>query len=269
VRLDEISGVVEGRLNSHVLFVHNDSGDSPRFFAIDRSGQVLAELVLETVPLLIDAEDIAIGPGPGGASYLYLGDTGNNFASSGFGIPRHKAVLYRMPEPAIPSDARGVKLSIAEAFPIVFTFPEGPRDIEAFFIDPLNGDLFLISKQPDGHSQILGASAAMLAAGGGKLELLGALLFGAPPLGGSSMPTSASISRDGMRILVRTYTSVWLFRRRAGESILTALERAPEELPAPGERQGEAIGFVDQDRAFVTLSEGINPPLNCAAVPPD
>jgi len=269
VRLDEVSGIVESRRDPRVLFVHNDSGDSPRFFAIDRAGQVLAELVLETVPLLIDAEDIAAGPGPDGAPYLYLGDTGNNFASFGIGIPRRKAVLYRIPEPAIPSDARSVRLSITEAFPIVFTFPEGPCDVEAFFVDPWSGDLFLIGKQPDGHSQILSASAAMLSAGGGQLQLLGSLRFGAPPLTGSSMPTSADISRDGTRILVRTYSSVWMFRRHAGESILSALQGPPMALPAPRERQGEAIGFIDGDHAFVTVSEGINPAVNCASVPPD
>jgi len=266
-RLDEVSGIVESRRDPRVLFVHNDSGDSPRFFAIDRTGQVLAEVVLETVPLLIDAEDITAGIGPDGASYLYLGDTGNNFASFGVGIPRRKAVLYRVPEPTVPSDAHSVKLSITEAFPIVFTFPEGACDIEAFFIDPWSGDLFLIGKQPDGHSQILSASAAVLAAGGGQLQLLGNLRFGAPPLSGSSMPTSASISRDGTRILVRTYSSVWMFRRHAGESILSALERAPEALPAPRERQGEAIGFADDDHAFITISEGIQPAVNCASLP--
>lgn len=268
VRLDEVSGVVESRRDPRVLFVHNDSGDSPRFFAIDRRGQVLAELVLDSVPLLIDAEDITIGAGPGGAPYIYLGDTGNNFASFGVGIPRRKAVLYRIPEPEIPNGAHGGKITVTEAFPIVLSFPEGPCDIEAFFIDPWSGDLYLVGKRPDGHSQILTANAAQLAAGGGELRLLGTLRFGLPPLAGNSMPTSASISRDGTKILIRTYNEVWLFTRAAGESVLTALTRAPRALPAPRERQGEAIGFVDHDQAFVTLSEGIKPVVYCVGLPP-
>ncbi|HVY28849.1 MAG TPA: hypothetical protein VHB79_19970 [Polyangiaceae bacterium] len=266
--MDEVSGVVESRRDPRVLFVHNDSGDSPRFFAIDRRGQLLAELVLDSVPLLIDAEDITIGAGPGGAPYIYLGDTGNNFASFGIGIPRRKAVLYRIPEPEIPSGARGGKLTVTEAFPIVLSFPEGACDIEAFFIDPWTGDLYLIGKRPDGHSQILTASAAQLAAGGGELRLLGTLRFGLPPLAGNSMPTSASISRDGTKILVRTYNEVWLFTRAAGESVLTALTRPPRALPAPREKQGEAIGFVDHDQAFVTLSEGTKPVVYCVGLPP-
>ena len=267
VELNEISGVAESTKRSEVLFVHNDSGDSPRFFAINRAGDILAELTLESVPLLIDAEDITVGRGPGGASFIYLGDTGNNFASMGWGIPRRKAVLYRIPEPEIPTSARHLKIPVREAFPIVFTFPRGARDVEAFFIEPQSGDLFMIGKQPDGHSQVLTASAGMLAAGGGELTLLGELRFGKEPLSGSPMPTSASISKDGKSILVRTYSSVFLFHRAAGEPVLTALSKAPLSLASPQESQGEAIGWVDQDAAFVTISEGVKPAINCVAIP--
>ncbi len=268
VQLNEVSGVVESHRNPEVLFVHNDSGDSPRFFALNRSGDVLAELKLASVPRLVDAEEIAIGPGANGDSFIYLGDTGNNFASFGQGIPRRKAVLYRVTEPKISLTARHVKLSVREVFPIVFTFPSGARDVEAFFIDPVSLDLFMISKQADGHSQLLTAPATMLAAGGGQLRLVGELRFGQPPLAGSTMPTAADISRDGSAILVRTYSEVFLFRRAHGESVPSALARAPVSLPAPHEQQGEAIGFVDGDSAFVTISEGLKPAVNCARITP-
>lgn len=267
-RLDEISGVVEGRRNPAVLFVHNDSGDSPRFFAIDRRGRLLAELSLPSVPLLIDAEDIAIGPGPGGGSFVYLGDTGNNFASFGQGIPRRKAVVYRVPEPDIRPTASGAKLPLKDVFPIVFTFPQGARDVEAFFVDPQSGDLYLLSKQSDQRSQLLRASAAMLAAGGGELELRDEFGFGRGAVPGSTMPTAASISHDGARILVRTYESVLLFRRVAGEPLELTFRRSPEQLPVPEERQGEAISFIDEDSAFLTISEGIRPAIKCARLPP-
>ena len=188
---------------------------------------------MEHVPLLIDAEDIAIGPGPGGAPFIYLGDTGNNFASFGRGIPRRKAVLYRIAEPDIPPAARHLKLPIDEAFPIVFTFPAGARDVEAFVIDPLSGDLFIITKQPDGHSQLLTASAALLGSRRRAAHPARRAALGQPPLPGSTMPTAASISRDGSAILVRNYSSVFLFRRVAGESVGNALQRAPQSLPSP------------------------------------
>jgi hypothetical protein len=265
-QLDEISGVVESWRDPRVLFVHNDSGDTPRFFAIDRQGELLAELTLKTVPILLDAEDIAAGPGPAGASFLYLGDTGNNFASMGLGIPRRKAVIYRIPEPPVPITARHARLELTEAFPIWLSFPDGARDVEAFFVDPTNGDLILIGKQPDGVSQILLAPAALVAAGGGELSLLGQLRFGQAPLSGNPMVTSASIKRDGSAILIRTYSSVFLFDRLTGESIMAALGRPPRVLPSPPERQGEAIGFVDHDQGYLTISEGKNSALNCGAI---
>jgi len=82
------------------------------------------------------------------------------------------------------------------------------------------------------------------------------------------MPTAASISRDGDAVLVRTYSSVFLFRRRQGESVLSALSRAPEVEPSPKEPQGEAISFALGDSAFLTISEGVKPPLYCAALKP-
>jgi hypothetical protein len=264
--LDEISGVVESRADPRVLFVHNDSGDSPRFFAIDRRGRLLAELSLETVPVLLDAEDIAIGPGVGGGHFIYLGDTGNNFASFGFGIPRRTAVLYRVAEPAVPLTSGGAKLELYDAFRIVLRFPDGARDVEAFFIEPTSGELYLLTKQDDGRSQLLTASAAMLAASGGELRLLGEIRLGEGSARQASMPTAASISGDGRMILIRTYSTVLLFRRAAGESILTALSRAPERLPPPREAQGEAITWVDRDTAFITISEGPRPLVHCAQV---
>jgi hypothetical protein len=185
---------------------------------------------------------------------------------SWLGIPRRKAVLYRIPEPLIPSSARNLKLSMRDVFPIVFTFPRGARDVEALFVDPLSGDLFMISKESDGASQVLTASAAQLAAGGGRLSWLGELHFGRPPLPGSERATSASISKDGRAILVRTYSSVFLFPRAPGESVMTALRRAPRPYPSASEKQGEAISFIDDDRAFITISEGERPAVNCTAL---
>lgn len=264
--LDEISGLAESHRNPGVFYAHNDSGDDARLFALDRQGQVLAELSLADVPTFVDAEDIAVGPGPFGEPFIYVGDTGNNFASSGIGIPRRKAVVYRVAEPVLVPATRRRQLTLAGVQSIVFTFPDGARDVEALFVDPVEGRLILISKHQSGRSQVLGASAELLAAGGGELELLGELRFGQPPLPGSPMPTSAAISRDGSAILVRTYSSVFLFRRRSGEPVMAALARTPEVLPSPREQQGEAISFADGDASYFTIAEGTEPPVLCATI---
>jgi hypothetical protein len=62
---------------------------------------------------------------------------------------------------------------------------------------------------------------------------------------------------------VRTYDSVFAFQRADGESVTSALSRAPTPQPSPREAQGEAIGFASGDAAFVTVSEGLEPAIHC------
>jgi len=95
------------------------------------------------------------------------------------------------------------------------------------------------------------------------LEPLGTLEFGLESLPGNGQPTAASVASGGSRILIRTYSSVFLFERRAGEPMMAALERAPRRLHSPPLKQGEAISFAEQGNAFVTVSEGLRPGVWC------
>ena len=81
-RLDELSGIAVSPDQPGVLFVHNDSGDSSRFFAIGPDGALKAIFHFQGEPTsrlgVRDVEDIAIGPGPdSGVNYIYLGDIGD------------------------------------------------------------------------------------------------------------------------------------------------------------------------------------------------
>ncbi|NLT76895.1 MAG: hypothetical protein GXX98_10255, partial [Planctomycetes bacterium] len=61
--IQEASGLVASRKNPGVLWVHNDSGDTARVFAIDTRGNLLGVCSV-TGAKARDWEDIAIGPGP-------------------------------------------------------------------------------------------------------------------------------------------------------------------------------------------------------------
>jgi len=82
----EISGLSASRARPGVLYVHNDSGDSARFFALDSRGAALAEFSLEGASFE-DCEDIALGASDG-QTFVYLGDIGNNAARDGRGKAR-------------------------------------------------------------------------------------------------------------------------------------------------------------------------------------
>src|SRR5206468_183531 len=93
--LTELSGIAASRANPGVLYVHNDSGDTARFFAIDQAGALLAEFDLPGVTA-VDWEDIAVGPcGAGGGSCVYLGDIGDN------NLTRSDYAVYRVREPSV------------------------------------------------------------------------------------------------------------------------------------------------------------------------
>ena len=60
--IDEASGLVASRKNPGVFWVHNDSGDAARVYALSREGKLLGIYQLDKV-VAIDFEDIAIATG--------------------------------------------------------------------------------------------------------------------------------------------------------------------------------------------------------------
>src|SRR6185503_14763457 len=77
--LDEISGMSQSRGNPNIFWVHNDSGDQARVYAVNRKGVLVGTYLLDGASA-VDWEDMAMGPAPGGRSYLYLADIGDNSA---------------------------------------------------------------------------------------------------------------------------------------------------------------------------------------------
>ena len=79
-KIDEASGIASSRVNSNIIWVHNDSGDLAKIYAIGLDGSYLGVLRLEGV-IARDWEDMCIGPGPkDNSDYIYIGDIGDNFS---------------------------------------------------------------------------------------------------------------------------------------------------------------------------------------------
>ena len=88
-----------------------------------------------------DWEDIAAGPDPDGRPLLYVGDIGDN-APGGPTID-----VYRVAEPQVGDTAT------APAERLQLRYPDGAHDAEALLVDPLRGDLVIVTK-------VLGAARA-------------------------------------------------------------------------------------------------------------
>ncbi|MEN9281168.1 MAG: hypothetical protein RL594_103 [Bacteroidota bacterium] len=240
--LPEVSGIVSSIANSSVLWMHNDSGDEPRIFAVTLPGRVVAQVRLEGAKHL-DWEDIAKGPGPvAGAAYLYIADIGDN------GARRSTVVIYRIREPRIDTTMRDQQLVIPadsiERFTVAYA--DGPRDAEALLVDPATGDIVIVTKREQ-RCRVYVAPAPQSTTGIDTLRYHGDI-----PL---QLVTGGDVSPDGSTILLKTYLHVRLWKRQPGQSLASAITGAGKPLPYMPERQGEAIGMTPAGDGFYTTSE--------------
>jgi hypothetical protein len=242
--LTEISGVVQSRAHPGVLWVHNDSGDSARVFAIDKSGATLHQYALGGATA-VDWEDIAIAPGvSGGPDTLLLGDIGDN------GKTRADVVVYSIAE---PDPATDTATPAATAHHLVY--PDGPHDAESLFFDPVTNDLFIVTKELSGQSVVYRKTGG-LSSPDTTLTAVATL-----DLGLVQLVTGADIAADGSAIALRTYGAVFVWSRNSGETVADAFTRAPCHAPSATQQQGEAIGIDPNGRGYVLLSEGTFQPI--------
>lgn len=247
-QITECSGLVAGHASPDVWWVHNDSGDSARVFAIGSDGQLVATLSLDGVTVY-DVEDLTLAPDADGADLL-IGDMGDNDEI------REHIVVYRVREPS------GTPISgTVPAERIELRYPDGAHNAEALLWDPVRSELVLVTKTDAGPSLVYRAPDLDSPV---SLERVGQL----PALEGSPLVTGGDVSVDGSLVALRTYTHVWLWRRVPGEPLWSAFASKPCEAPAPPEPQGEAIGFTADTSAWVTLSEGALQPVYRGAITP-
>ena len=246
----EASGLVVSHTNAGVMYVHNDSGDTARLFAIDYGGHLLTELNL-TKTKVIDCEDIAIGPGPvTGIDYIYLGDIGDNQKT------RESIFVYRFPEPSKIKQGMKQHYHINKPERIELRYEDTPHNAEALMIDPLSGDLFIATKTT-AFTTLYRASAEDLNTQSAITLHKVALI----PLGGLAMITAGDISKDGRKIILRGYTQAFFWNREVGQSIPEAMKSDLQRMTLKIEPQGEAISWDIQGLGFYTTSEGKNQPL--------
>jgi len=248
--LVEISGIAASRTNPGLWWVHNDSGDRARVFAVDESGAVRATFAVSGASA-IDWEDVAVGPGPlAGVNYLYVADIGDNPSL------RPDVVVYRMAEPVVPPGQTTGTITGVEALRL--RYPDGAHDAEALALDPLSRSIVVLTKNLAGGAQ--GAYAVSDGIAGGSTTTMAALGAVTMPAGGAGAITGADVSSNGLQLAIRSYGGV----RIVGRTLDVPLDRfitggtgsfgCPG--PTPAEIQGEAVGFRADGRGYVTVSEG-------------
>jgi hypothetical protein len=258
--MNEISGISSSGINEGIYYVHNDSGDTSRFFAITPDGTLKTTIYYKGDPAeplgVRDCEDIAVGPGPAkGKSYVYMGDIGDNAAV------RKYITIYRMEE-----QKTWGKDSLAKAIPVPLhlRYPDGPRDAETLMVDPIEKLIYIVSKRTDSVS-VYTAPLSFKANDTLTLTKRCKLFFnGFKPF---KWITAGDISKDGQQVLLKDYVKVYYWKRENNEPIWQTIQRKPAELPYEQEKQGEAIGFTPDGKGYYTTSEGVFSPIYYYAVP--
>ncbi|HET9528834.1 MAG TPA: hypothetical protein VFQ92_00670 [Blastocatellia bacterium] len=254
----ESSGIAASRRHTNVFWTHNDSGDGPFIYAVDREGKQRGVWRV-TGAQARDWEDIAIGPGPvRDRHYLYIGDIGDNSKK------RDHIIVYRVIEPQVASAAasstKKSAVNTAAADAIRLKYPDGSYDAEALMVHPTTGDLYVVTKVMGGAAGVFSLKAPFPKTGISTLARVGEVRF-PNPLGG--FITGGDISPDGRRVVLCDYLG-------AVELVLpdsrgTAFDSIWKESLAPvnigSRRQGEAICYRADGLALLATSEGLPCPL--------
>jgi hypothetical protein len=247
--LAEISGMVASRDHPGVFWAHNDSGDSPRIFAISATGAILGVYTLNGATL-VDWEDITLVPREDPLPDLILiGDIGDNTRV------RPSLTIYQVEEPVISVEDSGVTGELeSTSFPI--RYPNAPGtvyDCETLLYDPVDGSIYLVTKQVSGQDTVYLFRAAALQVGETTvLEARGSIVLGSNEL---TRVTGGDVSPAGAQVLLRQYGTVRYWRRGLHETLSDAMLRQSCNIDRQLENQSESICFDPNGLDFYTASE--------------
>ena len=241
--LIELSGLAVSHVHEHVLWAHNDSGDTPRFFGMKDDGSALGRYNLEGAKAR-DWEDIAVGPCTEG-SCIFLGDIGDNR------LQRSDYVVYSVREPDDPWTGEH-HISEFKRYP--FQYPKKERhNAETLLVQPLTGVIYVITKEFKGTpSTVYRFPMPLTPDVTATLEKVATLPV---PNANDLMLTAGDIDPTGLRLLLRMYNRMVLLEAPSTREFEDIFKATPVEVPAPNEPQGEAVAWGMDAHSYFTSSE--------------
>ena len=259
--INEASGLIA---TENWIWIHNDSGDSAKLYAIDRKGNPRATSTIEGA-FARDWEDMT-DFSENGKDYFLIGDIGDNKERS----PEVTFYVIERPTSDTPSQ-------------LLYTFTAtyeniGPKDAEAIIVDPNSKNLMVITKGRDGVFHFLMGAFPMPSEystsphiDDPKFNARKIVLseihqepFATVPLNRqeqSRLITSASLHPNGNQLIIRNYLTAKIFTKTAEQSWGEALKETPCKLPLPLQQQGETLDFSPDGNSLWTVSEGSNQTL--------
>jgi hypothetical protein len=202
----EVSGIVPSRQWPGVFWVHNDSGDETRIYPVGRDGKLFKSARSVDKPGVLiggvinsDWEAIALDA----SGRVIIGDVGNN--SNG----RRDLALHYVVEPEPTAGFSGLLKSIFVRYPDQKTWPAAKDDFnydcEGIFT---KGDTvyFVTKRRSDSLTRLYRLDAPKL----GEVNVLTAVA----DFDVRGRATGSDATPDGKRLVVLTYTALWLFEAK-------------------------------------------------------
>lgn len=221
----ESSGLV---VQDGLFLTANDSGDSGRLFAVDRTGATVGVTHWSEAPT--DVEALA----PGGRGHVWVGDIGDNLAN------RSEVTIARIPV------GRGDRTVVPTSYRL--TYPHGATDAETLMRNPATGRLYLATKNVFGGI-LYAVPRHLTETGTNRLTRVGRV---------QPIATDGAFFPDGRHLVVRDYSSAtvygWPSLQRVGSFDL------------PPQRQGEGIA-VGPEAALYLSTEGVHSPVVVTRLP--
>ncbi len=223
-RISENSGMSRSTYRRPTIFIHNDSGGGPQFFAVNpRSCRTKAVFDVPGAPAK-DWEDMASGPG----NTLWFGDIGGNKGRSEINVVR-----VREPKKLKSRALKHVAFRLA--------YPDGEHNAEAMMIRPRTGRIFIITKAPSGAG-IYRAPKQLKRKGVNRLTRIADAGQGL---------SGADFARSGKLFVLRSYRFALVYSKLGGEPIKV---RLPPKAEHP---MGESVTF-NRAGELIFGAEGVN-----------
>lgn len=257
--LVEASGLAASRRDPDLLWAVNDSGNRPVLYALAADGRELGRVTLAGVDNG-DWEDLAAFTWRG-EPWLLVADVGDNRGQ------RSQVVLHVLREPQADDQGRFVG-EVRPDWSLRFSYPDGPRDCEALTVDPVAGQILLLSKRS--APPVLYRLPLLPSVDARPLvaTLIGPLDTIPPPTPADlllpygryrSQPTAMDLSADGRELVILTYRHAYLLHRIPGQEWDVVLDEAPQTIALPDLltlSQREAACFSADGQSLFVTGEG-------------
>lgn len=252
----ESSGIAVSRCQPNVMWTHNDSGDDAYIFALDLTGKLLGTYRVENAENK-DWEDLAGYKDADGRCYLIIGEIGDNE------LRREEHTVYRVPEPAVPSDqpatGKGDARPTSSAEVLTYRYPGRDVDAETIMVHPATGDIYVLSKNRRGPSGVFKIKPSF---GASQVQIAEKVAEVSVPSVPNGFLTGGDIAPDGRRVILCDYLSGYELTLPEGASGFDAIWSQPPVPVDLGKRdEGESVAYTADGAALLATSEGANEPV--------